>query len=144
MNLFKKPKLKNHTIIIGCGDLGAAIANQLSSSNEPVLVIDLNKNTFNKLERGYKGTTLTGNASEFNTLEAATINTAKTVILVTNNDNTNILIAQLAKKVYGVPQVITRLYDAGRECVYKDFGIETISPTVLSSNELYNILGGLS
>ena len=53
---------------------------------------------------------------------------------------TNIVVAQLAKEWYSVGRVISRLYDPERECVYRELGIDTICPAVLSANEIDKLL----
>ena len=74
-------------------------------------------------------------------LRSAEIERADTVVSVTNDDNTNIMVAQIARNVYHIPNVICRLYDPEREIVYKEFGIDTICPTVLSTREIDRLLG---
>ncbi len=69
---------------------------------------------------------MTGNATEIAVLNDAEIEKATAVISVANNDNTNIMFAQLAKEVFNIEQVIARLYDPDRECAYREFGIDTI------------------
>ena len=81
-----------------------------------------------------------GDGTDLDVLKKADISRANAVIAVTNNDNTNILIAQLAKEFYSVGRVISRLYDPGRECVYRELGIDTICPAVLSANEIDKLL----
>lgn len=73
-------------------------------------------------------------------LNAANVRRADTVVAVTNNDNVNIMIAQIAKECFSVKRVISRLYDPERECVYRELGIDTICPAVLSVNEIDKIL----
>ena len=140
MKPFKKNKKEQYSIIVGCGRLGANLANQLSAKGESVLVIDKNKEAFGKLSPSFAGATLVGDATYLDVLHDAEIEKATAVVSVTNYDNTNILIAQAAKE-FGVGQVIARLYDPGRERVYREFGIDTISPAVLSMKEIDKLLG---
>ena len=137
---FWKNKKEAYTIIAGCGRLGANLANTLSEDGAGVLIIDNNKDAFRKLSSAFTGITLTGDAAMLNTLHDAEIEKATTVVSVTNNDNTNILIAQIAKELYGIEHVIARLYDPDRECVYQEFNIETICPAVLSMKEINKLL----
>lgn len=62
------------------------------------------------------------------------------VFATTDNDNTNIMIAQIAKYIYNVPTVIARVYEPSRQKVYKKFGIDTISPIQLSTEEFKKII----
>ncbi len=138
-------KTKNHDyiIIIGCGRLGANLADTLSDSGGNVLIIDYNKDSFRKLSPSFGGLTLTGDATDIDVLHEAQIEKATGVVSVTNNDNTNIMVAQLAKELFNIQRVIARLYDHERECVYREFGIDTICPAVLSAKEISKLLDGI-
>ena len=138
MSFFKKQP--DYTIIIGCGRLGANLASTLSEQGGNVLILDVEKEAFRKLSPSFGGLTVEGDGSDLETLKRAEIEKANTVIAVTNNDNTNILIAQLAKEEFAVGRVISRLYDQERECVYRELGIDTICPAVLSAKEIDKLL----
>jgi trk system potassium uptake protein TrkA len=84
---------------------------------------------------------MTGDATEMNVLNSAEIEKATAIISVTNKDNTNIMVAQLAKEMFSIERVIARLYDPECECVYREFGIDTICPADLSTKEIDKLLG---
>lgn len=130
----------SYTIVVGCGRLGANLANALSDKGENVTIIDLGAEAFRKLSSSFGGITIVGDAAEIHVLDEADIKRASAVVTVTNNDNTNILVAQIAKELFYVPHVIARLYDPERECVYHELGIDTICPAVLSEKEIDKIL----
>ena len=140
MTLFKNKKQSSYTVIIGCGRLGANLANTLSEEGENVLILDKEKDSFRKLSSSFGGLSVEGDGTELDTLKAADVQRADTVIAVTNNDNINIMIAQIAKECFSVKKVISRLFDPERECVYQELGIDTICPAVLSANEIDKIL----
>ena len=140
MTLFKNKKQPSYTVIIGCGRLGANLANTLSGEGENVLILDKEKDSFRKLSSSFGGLAVEGDGTELGTLKAADVQRADTVIAVTNNDNINIMIAQMAKECFSVKKVISRLFDPERECVYQELGIDTICPAVLSANEIDKIL----
>jgi trk system potassium uptake protein TrkA len=48
---------------------------------------------------------------------------------VTENDNTNIMAAQIAQVIYRVPKVILRIYDPDRAEIYRELGLTVICPT---------------
>ena len=50
-------------------------------------------------------------------------------IASTDGDNTNLIIAQIAQKRFGVEQVIVRVMDPARANWYGEQGLDTISPT---------------
>lgn len=132
---------KDYVIIIGCGRLGSRIANTMSDSGTDVLVIDSDKDSFRKLLPSFGGLTLVGDATDLDVLHEARIENATVILAVTNNDNTNIMVAQIAKEYFNIQRVIARLYDPDRECVYREFGINTICPAILSANEITKLLG---
>ena len=141
MNPLVNRKNDGYTIIVGCGRLGANLANTLSDSGENIIVIDKNPEAFRKISPSFGGIIMTGEATEMSVLNDAEIEKATAVISVTNKDNTNIMVAQLAKEMYNTERVIARLYDPECECVYREFGIDTICPAVLSTKEIDKLLG---
>ena len=145
MKLFEKHQEKQHknkdyTIIVGCGRLGASLASRFSEDGGNVLVIDEDKNSFRKLSPNYGGMVIQGDATEISVLKRAEIKNATSVIAVTNHDNTNIMVAQLAKELFHIDNVIARLYDPDRECVYRELEINTICPVVLSTRKVDQLL----
>ncbi len=141
MKLFEKKKNDEYIIIIGCGRLGANLANTLSANNGNVLIMDKTKHAFRRLSQDFGGLAVVGDGIDLDALQNAQIEKASAVIAVTNDDNTNIMIAQLARDMYHVNRVIARLYDPERESVYRDLGIDTICPAVLSAKEADKLLG---
>ena len=140
MSILKNKKQEDYTISVGCGRLGANLANTLSEEGENVLILDKEKESFRKLSPSFGGLTVDGDGTDLDVLKKADISRANAVIAVTNNDSTNLLIAQLAKEFYCVGRVISRLYDPERECDYRELGIDTICPAVLSANEIDKLL----
>ena len=104
--------------------------------------MDADKNAFRRLSSNFGGLSIVADGTDFDALKKADIQKATAVVAVTNNDNTNIMVAQIARHLFGVKQVIARLYDSERESVYKELGIDTICPAVLSAKEIDKFLGG--
>lgn len=127
-------------MIIGCGRLGSELASQMSDDGREVTVIDENTDAFRKLSPSYGGLTVAGDASVLSVLKDAGLDNADTVIAVTDDDNTNIMAAQAASVLYHVPNIICRVYDSERACIYEDSGIRTICPTALSIHEVDQVL----
>ncbi|MFA7673380.1 MAG: TrkA family potassium uptake protein [Clostridia bacterium] len=145
MQLFKNEKgNKDYTIIVGCGRLGANLANTISDEGRNVLIIDKNKDAFRKLSPSFGGISIIGDATDFDILQEAQIDNASVVVSVTDNDNINIMVALIARDLFQIKCVISRLQDPERECVYREFGIDTICPAVLSAKEINRILAEMS
>lgn len=141
MKLFERKKPGRYTIIVGCGRLGANLANALSNEGDNVLIMDADKNSFRRLDSSFGGLSLVADGTDLDKLREARIDTASAVIAVTNHDNTNIMVAQIARDLFGVERVIARLYDPESETVYRQLGIHTICPSVLSAKEIDKLLG---
>lgn len=142
--MLENRKSKDYTIIIGCGRLGANIANEISNEGCNVLIIDHNGESFRRLASNFGGLSVVADGTDLDKLREAKIERASTVIAVTNDDNTNIMIAQIARELFGVKRVIARLYDSECESVYQKLGINTICPSALSAKEIEKILEGAS
>jgi trk/ktr system potassium uptake protein len=123
-------------IIIGCGRVGAATAVALDKRGDHVTVIDLNPRAFEKLPTDYSGITIRGNGSDEDVLRSAEAEMADLVMSLTEGDNRNVMSAQLAKHVFGVPRVIAKINDPLRAEAYRTLGLETICRTTILSEAL--------
>ena len=130
----------DYTVIIGCGRLGAGIANSLSDKGQDVLVTDCNPGAFRKLSPAFGGLTKVGDATDTNVLMALDICKASAVIIVTDNDYINIMVAQLIKVLAPKAPVIIRLYNPDYRCVYAQQGIDTVCPSLLCAREIDGLL----
>ncbi len=77
-----------------------------------------------------------GTALEQDALEAAGISEADAFIVCTNGDNTNLVVAQIAQRRYGVSRVIARVLDPRRAAWYREQGLHTICPTQIAIEQL--------
>jgi len=120
-----------HVIIVGCGRVGSELAKLLSAESHDVVVVDKNPSAFDRLGGTFNGVTLTGNGFSLSLLKQAGIEKADAFCAVTNGDNTNLVSAQVAKKIFQVSKVIARVYDPHRAHIYKTLGLDIISGTIL-------------
>ena len=119
--------------LIGCGRLGSILASDLSKQGHEVVIIDKDKRVFLHLGSEFSGFAITGDAAEMNTLQLAKLNQAQVAIAVTGKDNLNIMVSQLAKMVFNVPIVLTRILDPLKDQIYQHLGLITISTTKISA-----------
>lgn len=131
-----------YIVVVGCGRLGSMLANQLSTLGSSVVVIDRDEAAFENLSIEFSGFQVLGDAVELSVLHRAKIDRADCLLAVTRQDNVNVMVAQVAKTIFGVPKVMARVFDPQREQVYCQFGIETICPTKLSAEVFLNALRG--
>jgi trk system potassium uptake protein TrkA len=120
-------------VIVGCGRLGGRLANQLSADGHRVTVVDTQERAFDKLTNEFSGYRILGDAIEMHILRQAETGQADYLFTTTHSDNTNLMVAQVAKTQFHVPHVLARVFDPAREAIYADFGIATVSPTNLSA-----------
>jgi trk system potassium uptake protein TrkA len=127
-------------IIVGCGRVGAHTAAALAREGHDVAVVDRSEDAFRLLPAAFEGRTLRGVAFERTTLEEAGIAEADALVAVTSGDNTNIVVARIAKDVYRVPDVVARIYDPRRADIYRHYGIQTFAPTAWSAGKIVEFI----
>jgi trk system potassium uptake protein TrkA len=127
-------------IIVGCGRVGAYTAAALARQGHDVVVIDKEPQAFRLLPHGFAGRTIQGYAFDRMVLEAAGITEADAFVSATGGDNTNAVSARIAKEVYRVPDVVSRIYDPQRAEIYRRYGIQTFAPTAWSSSRIIEFL----
>jgi len=120
-----------YVIIVGCGRVGSELAKLLSDEGHDVVIIDKNQQSLERLGGTFNGLTLVGNGFELNLLKQAGVEKADAFCAVTNGDNTNLICAQVAKKIFKVPKVFARIYDPQRANIYTALGLDIISGTIL-------------
>lgn len=116
-------------VIMGCGRLGAALAAELAGAGHTVTIMDINPDAFRRLPANFRGAAIIGNGIDEGALRRAHVEAADIFVAVTQGDNRNLMAAQIAKHIFRVPRVISRVYDRSRAELYKELGVETVSPT---------------
>jgi trk system potassium uptake protein TrkA len=116
-----------HVVVVGCGRVGSALARNLVEGGHTVAVIDKRAEAFNRLPSDFSGQTITGIGFDRDRLTEAGIERASAVAAVTNGDNSNILIARVARETFGIENVVARIYDPRRAAIYQRLGIATVA-----------------
>ncbi len=123
-------------LIVGAGRVGAAVAKSALADGHEVSVLDQDPLSHERLDAGQskswedaQGQFTVGAALEVDALIGAGIEQADVFIASTGGDNTNLIIAQIAQKRFGVEKVIVRVIDPARAAWYGEQGLHTISPT---------------
>ncbi len=129
-----------YVIIIGCGYFGASLALKLADEGHDVVVVDKDKSAFSKLGMAFNGLTIVGVGIDEDILKKAGIEKADAVIAATRDDNTNIMIAEIAKTIYKIPKVMARVYLQSKIGTYKDFNVDFVCPTTIGVEEMYNMI----
>jgi trk system potassium uptake protein TrkA len=132
---------QSRAIVVGCGMLGASLASGLSTWGYDVCVIDQDARSFHRLSDGFQGFTDIGDGTSADVLERNGIADAAMVLALSSRDDTNILTAELASRIYGVPQVFARLFDEHKEVVLDGFGVKVLCPRRLCENRFAELSG---
>ncbi len=133
-------------LVIGCGRLGSYLASQLSHGGHSVVTVDTDPQAFDALSAEYSGFRVEGDAAELAVLKQARMDKADLVIAATREDNVNLMVAHVARRIFKVPHVLARVFDPRREEIYRDLGVDTVCPTTIAADALLAKLaeGGLS
>jgi trk/ktr system potassium uptake protein len=129
-----------HVVIMGCGRAGARLARRLERQGHTVAVIDKDPTSFHLLDVNFKGRVVEGIGFDAEVLVEAGIERADAYVAVSSGDNSNIVSSIIAKDVFHVPKVITRIYDPRRAMIYRRFGIPTVAPVQWGVNKIYDLL----
>ncbi len=116
-----------HIVIMGCGRVGSALANELDAMGHSVAVVDQSGDSFRRLSHTFGGTTVVGIGFDRDKLVEAGIERADAFAAVSSGDNSNILAARVARETFGVDRVVARIYDPKRAEVYARLGIPTVA-----------------
>ncbi len=132
-------------LIVGCGRVGSSVAREMLQDGHEVSCLDEDPESHARLELGIDqswedlgGQFTVGTALEIDALNEAGIEKADAFIAATDGDNTNIVIAQIAKRRFNVPTVIARILDPYRAEWYEHQGVHTICPTKVAIEMLEN------
>jgi len=122
--------------VIGSGRVGSAVALELKAAGWDVTVIDEREEALGRLGEHWTGEFLVGHGMDLQLLREAGIEDADAVVVATDGDNSNIIIAQVAQKRFAVKTVLVRLLDPARAQFYAERGLDTVCPTITAIDAL--------
>jgi trk system potassium uptake protein TrkA len=125
-------------IVVGCGRVGSQLAVLFSQDHNNVVVVDANASSFATLGRNFEGRVVVGVGFDEDVLIEAGIEECDVIAAVTDDDNSNLMISEVARKLFDVHHVITRLYNPDRESSYMQLGLDYVCGTTLVAEEIYS------
>jgi trk system potassium uptake protein TrkA len=114
-------------VVVGCGRVGSALATHLTGAGHTVAVVDRRPEAFNRLGPDFTGQTVAGIGFDRDRLVEAGIEQAGALAAVTSGDNSNIMVARVARETFGIERVVARIYDPRRAAIYQRLGIPTVA-----------------
>ncbi|QAY71917.1 potassium channel family protein [Xylanimonas protaetiae] len=121
---------------MGCGRVGATLAQEIESRGHSVAVIDQNPEAFRRLSGDFGGQKVTGIGFDRETLVQAGIEDTYAFAAVSDGDNSNVLAARVARETFGVENVVARIYDPKRAEIYQRLGIPTVATVRWTSDQV--------
>lgn len=125
-----------HVVIVGCGRVGSTLARELSGQGHTVAIVDRKPEAFSRLGESFTGTKIVGIGFDRDVLIEAGIEKAGALAAVTNGDNSNILIARVAREEFAIERVVARIYDPKRAEIYERLGIATVATVKWTSERI--------
>ena len=132
-------------LVVGCGRVGAHLVRQLDEGGHDVAVLDDEVDSLKRLNEfddyDFTGVGVVGVPIDVDILRKAGIETCDAVAAVTDNDNINIMVAQIARDIFHVEHVVARVADPARNKTFsQQFQLDTVCPTELTVQAALNEL----
>ena len=128
-----------NVIIVGCGRVGVELAMSLHKEHL-VTVIDPDPRAFDRLGPDYSGRTVQGDGLDRDALLRAGIETADALAAVTASDNVNVVVARIAREVFRVQRVATRVYNPRRLPIFEELSLQTVSSSSWGAHRIEQLL----
>ena len=125
-----------HVVVVGCGRVGSSLAQNLLAGGHTVAIIDRRSEAFRRLPADFAGTTIQGIGFDRDRLIEAGIERAGALAAVTNGDNSNVLVARVARETFGVDRVVARIYDPRRAQIYQRLGLATVATVTWTTDQV--------
>src|SRR4029453_3233102 len=110
-------------VIVGCGRVGATLADQLDRTGHQVVILDISSAAFDRLPSSFGGSAIRGDGTDEDVLRRAGTEGADIFLALTEGDNRNVMAAQLANEALGARRVIAKISDPVRATAYAELGI---------------------
>jgi len=123
-------------IVVGHGRLGSQVVKHLDTQQNEVIVIDKQRELLRRPDRDPNVRFMAGNATDPDLLREAGAEQAGALFALTRDENTNLMVAQVARTVFNISKVMAVVYDPAREPSYRAAGIETMALTVAGAEFL--------
>jgi trk system potassium uptake protein TrkA len=125
-----------HVVIMGCGRVGASLAAAVERLGNSVAIVDKDPQAFRRLGTDFRGQQVVGGGFDRKVLVEAGIERAGAFAAVSSGDNSNIISARVAREMFGVDNVVARIYDPRRAEVYQRLGIPTVATVRWTADQI--------
>jgi trk system potassium uptake protein TrkA len=127
-------------VIVGCGRVGATLADQLDRTGHQVVILDISSAAFDRLPSSFGGSAIRGDGTDEDVLRRAGTEGADIFLSLTEGDNRNVMAAQLAVEALGVQRTVAKINDPVRAEAYGHLGIAALCRTNLMIDAVLSYL----
>ena len=127
-------------VIVGCGRVGAALAEAFDNGGHEVIVIDTSTRAFDRLSGEFKGQAVRGDGTDEDVLRRAGVEGADTFLALSEGDNRNVMAAQIAMEKLSVGKAVAKINDPVRAAAYASLGIATVCRTTMLTDAILAFL----
>jgi trk system potassium uptake protein TrkA len=128
-------------VIVGCGRVGAALAEAFDNAGHEVVVLDTSTRAFDRLSEEFKGQAIRGDGTDEDVLRKAGVEGADVLLAFTEGDNRNVMAAQVAMEKLSVGKTVAKINDPVRAAAYAELGIATVCRTTMLTDAVLAFLG---
>ncbi len=128
-------------VIVGCGRVGAALAETYDAAGHEVVVLDVSTSAFERLPLEFRGNAVRGDGTDEDTLRRAGAADADVFLALTEGDNRNVMATQVASEKLGIGTVLAKINDPVRAAAYAELGIATLCRTTMQAEAISAFLG---
>jgi trk system potassium uptake protein TrkA len=128
-------------VIVGCGRVGATLAQSYDRAGHEVIVVDIRTDAFDRLPPSFGGRAIRGDGTDKDVLLRAGADGADAFLAMTEGDNRNVMAAQLAAESLDIVRVVAKINDPVRAEAYAALGIATLCRTGLMHDAVNAYLG---
>lgn len=131
-------------IVVGCGNVGITLAEQLNSEGHNITVIDVDNQKLENLVNSSDVMGVVGNGASFAVQKEADVEHADLLIAVTGSDEMNLLCCLIARKTGGchtIARVRNPIYNMEIGYIKEELGLSmVINPEFAASSEMARLL----
>jgi trk system potassium uptake protein TrkA len=128
-------------VIVGCGRVGAGLAEAFDNGGHEVVIVDLSTRAFDRLSDEFKGQAVRGDGTDEDVLRRAGAEGCDIFLALTEGDNRNVMAAQVAMEKLSVGKALAKINDPVRAAAYADLGIGTVCRTTMLTDAILGFLG---
>jgi trk system potassium uptake protein TrkA len=128
-------------VIVGCGRVGAALAEAFDNGGHQVVILDTSTRAFDRLSAEFTGQAIRGDGTDEDVLRKAGAEGADVLLALTEGDNRNVMAAQVAMEKLSVGKTVAKINDPVRAAAYAELGIATVCRTTMLTDAVLAFLG---